>query len=100
MNEAAPDGTSALGMAVINAHDELAAVLLEHGANPNISDPRGSVLHALAWMRNPGYAAAPPRTPTGNLDSLELARRLLERGANPNVRIGWKESASIATPAW
>jgi ankyrin repeat protein len=91
VNEAAPDGTSALGMAVINAHDELAAVLLEHGANPNIADPRGSVLHALAWMRSPGYAAAPPRTPTGNLDSLELARRLLERGANPNVRIAWKE---------
>jgi uncharacterized protein len=91
VNDAAPDGTSALGMAVINAHYELAATLLDRGANPNIADPRGSVLHALAWMRNPGYAAAPPRTPTGNLDSLELARRLLDNGANPNVRISWKE---------
>jgi len=66
-------------------------VLLDRGANPNIADPRGSVLHALAWMRNPGYAAAPPRTPTGTLDSLDLARRLLDKGANPNVRISWKE---------
>jgi len=91
VNDAAPDGTSALGMAVINAHYELAAVLLDRGANPNIADPRGSVLHALAFMRNPGYAAAPPRTPTGNLDSLDLARRLLDKGANPNVGISWKE---------
>jgi ankyrin repeat protein len=91
VNDAAPDGTSALGMAVINAHYELAAVLLDRGANPNIADPRGTVLHALAWMRNPGYAAAPPRAQTGTLDSLELARRLLEKGANPNVRISWKE---------
>jgi ankyrin repeat protein len=91
VNDRAPDGTSALGMAVINAHYELAALLLDRGANPNIADPRGTVLHALAWMRNPGYAAAPPRTGTGNLDSLELARRLLEKGANPNVRITWKE---------
>src|SRR5262249_2072970 len=67
------------------------AVLLDRGANPNIADPRGSVLHAVAWMRNPGYAAAPPRTPTGSLDSLELARRLLQKGADPNVRISWKE---------
>jgi ankyrin repeat protein len=42
-------------------------------------------------MRNPGYAAAPPRTPTGDLDSLELAKALLKRGANPNARIAWKE---------
>jgi ankyrin repeat protein len=91
VNDAAPDGTSALGMAVINAHYELAALLLDRGANPNIADPRGTVLHALAWMRNPGYAAAPPRAQTGNLDSLELARRLLEKGASPNVRISWKE---------
>ena len=48
-------------------------------------------LHALTWMRNPGYAAAPPRVPTGNLDSLELARALLERGADPNARVKWKE---------
>ena len=42
-------------------------------------------------MRNPGYAAAPPRTSTGTLDSLELARALLARGAKPNVRVNWKE---------
>jgi ankyrin repeat protein len=91
VNAAAPDGTRALTLAIVNAHYELAALLLEHGADPNAPDPRGSALHALSWMRNTGYAAAPPRTPTGHLDSLELARALLKRGAAPNTRIAWKE---------
>jgi ankyrin repeat protein len=91
VNDRAADGSSALGVAVINAHFETAAMLLEHGADPNAPDPRGSVLHALTWMRNPGYAAAPPRLPTGKLNGLDLAKALLERGANPNVRIAWKE---------
>ena len=91
VNDAAPDGTRVLTMAIVNAHYELAGVLLEHGADPNAQDPRGSALHALAWMRNPGYAAAPPRTSTGTLDSLELAGALLARGAKPNVRVNWRE---------
>jgi uncharacterized protein len=91
VNDAAPDGTRVLTMAIVNAHYELAALLLEHGADPNAPDPRGSALHALSWMRNPGYAAAPPRTSTGGLDSLELARGLLTRGAEPNARVAWRE---------
>ena len=42
-------------------------------------------------MREPGYANQPPRVPTGDLDSLDLAKALLAHGANPNVRISWKE---------
>jgi ankyrin repeat protein len=91
VNETTTDTTSALGLAIVNAHFEVAGLLLEHGANPNAPDPRGSALHALAWMRNPGYATAPPRMPTGRLDSLDLARGLLKRGANPNARVTWRE---------
>jgi len=45
-------------------------------------------------MRRPGLPdnrdyGAP--TPTGNLDSLDLAKLLLAKGAKPNVRIAWKE---------
>jgi ankyrin repeat protein len=82
--------TSALGMAIINADYDLAAQLLEAGADPNMPDPRGSMLHALAFMRRPG-SGGPPLPRVGALDSLELARRLLERGANPDVRIKWRE---------
>ena len=91
INDPGSDGTSALSLAIINAHFELAALLLDGGADPNAADPRGSALHAVTWMRNTGYTAAPPRVPTGTLDSLDLARALLKRGANPNARIAWKE---------
>lgn len=99
VNDVAPDGTSALGMAVVNAYYELAMVLLDHGANPNAPDPRGSVLHTLAWLRRPGSSPSAgaglppvgPPIPQGKVDSLELAKALLAHGANPNVRIAWRE---------
>ena len=86
---AATGHTSPLALAIINAHYELAAVLLEAGADPNAFDARGSLLHALSWIRRPGSGRPP--APTGSLDSLDLARRLLAEGANPNVRIAWRE---------
>ena len=87
------DATSALAMAVINAHFDVAGVLVENGADPNAPDARGSILHALAWIRKPGAAGgdqAPPQA-SGTMSSLELAEALLKHGANPNVRIAWQE---------
>jgi uncharacterized protein len=87
------DATSALAMAVINAHFDVAGLLVENGADPNTSDARGSILHALAWIRKPGAGGgdqAPPQS-SGGLSSLELAEALLKAGANPNVRIAWQE---------
>ena len=86
---AATGHTSPLALAIVNAHYELAATLLEAGADPNAYDARGTLLHALAWIRRPGSGRPP--APTGNLDSLDLARRLLAEGASPNVRIAWRE---------
>jgi ankyrin repeat protein len=99
VNDVAPDGTSALGMAAVNAYYELASMLLDHGANPNAPDPRGSVLHTVAWLRKPGADGAagvgntPQGTPqqTGHVTPLQLAKKLLERGANPNTRVEWRE---------
>ncbi len=85
----ARDSSTPLALAVVNAHYELAGMLLAAGADPNLPDPRGSVLHALAWIRRPGSGRPP--IATGALDSLDLARALLEAGANPNVQIDWRE---------
>lgn len=83
------NGTSPLGLAVINAHFELAVTLVELGADPNAADRRGSVLHALAWIRRPGSGRPP--IPTGTVDSLDVAHSLLRAGANPNARVTWSE---------
>ena len=98
-NDIAPDGTSALNVAVVNAFYEAASVLLDYGADPNLPDARASPLHTIAWLRKPGSTGdagvgdlppAAPR-PTGNVTSLELAKKLLAHGANPNVRVDWPE---------
>jgi len=81
-------GASALQIAVVNAHFELAAELLERGADPNTSTLGWTPLHQLAWTRRPPIQhGLPPAVQTGRLDSLDLAKKLLEKGANPNARL-------------
>ncbi len=80
--------TNALILAITNAHFELAALLLDEGADPNADGAGWTPLHQLAWTRRPPIQhGLPPPVPTGNLDSLGLARKLLEHGANPNARM-------------
>src|SRR5262249_31086523 len=42
LNVQDPDGTTALMLAIINAHFDTAALLIEKGANPNIVDSTGT----------------------------------------------------------
>jgi ankyrin repeat protein len=88
VNQQLPDGTSALVMAVMNAHYELAGLLLERGANPNADAQGWTALHQIAWSRrhNAGFNLPGP-VQTGSLDSLDLVRKLVERGANVNARL-------------
>lgn len=81
-------GTNALILAILNGHFELAADLLDKGADPNADGPGWTALHQLAWTRRPPIQhGLPPAVPTGSMDSLALARKLLEKGANPNARM-------------
>jgi ankyrin repeat protein len=84
-----PDGMTALTLAIINAHYDTAAVLLEKGADPNIADASGMTplyaaidMHTLPWMQG-----RPKPKNHGRLGPLDIARLALERGADPNARL-------------
>jgi ankyrin repeat protein len=87
VNQGLADGTSALVLAVMNAHYEMAGQLLARGANPNADAQGWTALHQIAWSRrhNAGFNLPGP-VQTGNLDSLDLVRQLVQRGANVNAR--------------
>jgi cytohesin len=65
-----PFGFTLLHYAAMDGRHEIAKLLLEHGADPNIQDNNGRTpLHWAAWK--------------GHLEVVEL---LLEHGADPNVQ--------------
>jgi ankyrin repeat protein len=84
-----PDQSTALNLAIVNAHFDVAALLLDRNANPNLADSTGmAALYAAVDARSPDRLFSrpiPKRTNTTN--SLQLITRLLERGANPNARL-------------
>jgi ankyrin repeat protein len=99
-NDRIPDGTAALSLAILNAHFDLAALLLDAGADPNVPDPRGSPLHVVVWLHEPGtppdFAMSgidpqPVPRPSGRLSHLDLAKLLIEEGADPNAEIAWRQ---------
>ena len=81
-------GASALEVAVSNAHFEVAALLLERGADPNAAGPGWTPLHTVSWVRKPGVGSNDPAPEgSGTMDSLALVRRLVAHGADVNFRM-------------
>jgi ankyrin repeat protein len=89
LNLTDPDGTTALVIAVINAHYELAEVLLEKGANPDIGDLTGMTpLYAAVDLNSfPDTPGRPAPKPAGTLDTVDMVKALLRHGATPNARL-------------
>ncbi|HET9193995.1 MAG TPA: ankyrin repeat domain-containing protein [Vicinamibacterales bacterium] len=85
-----PDGATALVIAIINAHYDFAAMLLDAGADPNVADKDAGMgpLYATADMHRlaVGHGRPNPK-PSGALDAVELTRRLLEKKADPNAKL-------------
>jgi uncharacterized protein len=82
-------GTSALVFAIINSHFDLAAMLLEKGADPNVADVAGeAALYAAVDMNSIQWTQGRP-TPIflDQLDAIDLVKKLLAKGANPNARL-------------
>src|SRR5947209_18283637 len=83
-----PAGASALLVAVTNAHYELAAYLLDAGANPNAALPGYTVLHAITAVRKPGVGDNDPAPEgSGSMSSIEFVKSLVAHGADVNARM-------------
>jgi ankyrin repeat protein len=83
-------GTSALLLAVENAHFNLALELVDAGANPNDQRSGFTPLHVLTWVRKPQRGeddGDPAPVGSGNLNSAQFIRELVKRGADVNARL-------------
>ena len=90
-------GLNAFLLAAGNAHYELAAYLLDRGADPNTA-PRGwTALHQLSWVRKAGVAGSNNPAPrgSGTMTSLAFARKLVALGADLNARVTTRPPAGI-----
>ncbi len=83
--------TSALLLAVENAHFELALELLRAGADPNDERSGLTALHTIPRTRKAergdGEGGNPPPEGSGKVTSLEFVRALVEHGADVNRRL-------------
>lgn len=86
-------GASPLIFAIYNAEWDLAADLLERGADPNVSTPGYTPLHLALQVRNPDVDRNPDEVQTARaatnrrLDSIDVIKLLLKKGANPSARM-------------
>ena len=89
LNAVDPEGSTAMVIAIINAHYEVAARLAEKGADPNIGDAAGmAALYAAVDMMHPASLTnRPPQVRTGNLTAADLVNVLLKHRADPNIAL-------------
>jgi uncharacterized protein len=91
-------GTSALILAADNAHYELAARLLDAGADPNANGPGYTALHTVTWIRKPGGGDNDPAPDgSGNMTSLQFVKALLDHGADVNARMTKKVNVGLTS---
>jgi len=81
-----------------SGHYELAAVMLDAGADPNAAAQRWTALHQITWVRKPGRGDNDPAPEgSGHLSSLDLVRQLVAHGANVNARMTKKANVGRTT---
>jgi ankyrin repeat protein len=97
---AAPEtGANAFLLAAANAHYELAAWLLDHGADPNAAPQGYTALHQVSWVRKAGIAGSNNPAPqgSGNMDSLTFVRKLVSKDASIDARVTKRPGMGVTT---
>jgi ankyrin repeat protein len=90
VNESTPEYGSALILATVNGHEEVALYLLEKGADPDFTDGYG--IAPIHWAIAEGISSVygmPSRTDRFWIipNSSRLVKALLSKGVDPNVRM-------------
>jgi ankyrin repeat protein len=97
---AAPEtGLNAFLLAAGNAHYELAAWLLDRGADANAAPQGYTALHQVSWVRKAGIAGSNNPAPegSGNMDSLAFVKTLVSKGAFLNARVSRRPNMGVTT---
>ena len=88
VNDTVSDGESALVVAAANANWELAAYLLDRGADATHAEGGWNALHQTVRTRRMNLAFGTPGPfSSGTLDSIDLIRKLLDAGVDVNTRM-------------
>ncbi len=88
VNDRVSDGQSALVVAAANANWELAALLIDRGADVTAADAGWNALHQTVRTRRMNLAFGPPGPfASGTLDSTALMQKLLAAGVDVNARM-------------
>ena len=88
VNDMLSDGMSALVLALANMHWELADVLLDRGADPNLAGAGWNGLHQAVKLRRPNpLGGTPAPIPTGSTDSIDVIKKMIVRGVNVDARM-------------
>ena len=92
-------GLNVFLLAAANAHYELAALLLDRGADPNAAPQGWTALHQVTWVRKAGVSGSNNPAPegSGNMDSLDFVRKLVAGGAALNARVTKKPGMGVTT---
>jgi ankyrin repeat protein len=92
-------GLNAFLLAAGSAHYELAALLLDRGADPNAAPQGYTALHQVSWVRKAGIAGSNNPAPqgSGSMDSLTFVRKLVSKGAVLNARVTKRPNMGVTT---
>jgi ankyrin repeat protein len=92
-------GLDAFLLAAANAHYQLAAWLLDRGADPNAAPQGYTALHQVSWVRKAGIAGSNNPAPqgSGTVDSLTFVRTLVVKGAVLDARVTKRPSMGVTT---